>query len=153
MKISHIPTPENTYLVEIVTDKNDRTSHMIYFLNKDGNLVEDGVLITDAELYQVISLIKHMMVVHFNSDITEKIPNVSNIFNRLDSNQEVRYTDLFYWQLTPQAVEVLMRYCKMIHVLDYENTIECKKEEHIINEFISQGNKVELLEILQRSVV
>lgn len=153
MMISHIPVPKDTYLVEIITDKNKKNKHMIYFLNKYGNLVDDGVLITDAEFYEVKLLIKHMMVIHFTSDITEYIPNISNVFSRLDGNQEVKITNLFNWQLTQQAVEIIRRYCKMVNVLDYENTVECKKEEHIIKDFISQGNKMEVLDIIQQSVV
>ncbi len=153
MMISKIPIPQNTYLVIIVTDKNNHSNHTVYFLNQYGNLVEDGVKIYDSNLYEISSLIHHMMKIHFTSDITEHIPNISNLFNRLDENQEVDYDDRFYWQLTPRAVEICRRYCKLEQVLNYKDTLECRKEEHIISDWISEGNSEETLKMIEKSVV
>lgn len=152
MIVSKIPVPQDTWLVEIITDKNDRTSHAVYFINDNGNLV-DYLIVRDANAMEVINKIPHIMKIHFTSDITESIPNISSVFNRLDKNQEVRYDYVFSWQLNSHVVPVIREYCKMVHVHDYVNTVEFKEKAHRLDDFISQGNKLEILDIIQQAVV
>ena len=153
MIISNLPVPKDTWIVEIVTDKNNPLNHTIHFLNKGGNLVESPVIVSDATFGEVNRLIAHMMKIHFTSDVTETIPNIHNVFNRLASNEEVAYDSLWSWQLSPQVVPVIREYCKLKHVLMYERTREYKEKAHRIQDFISQGNKMEILDILQQSIV
>ena len=154
MIISKIPVPENTWLVEIVTDKNDERSHSINFLNKHGNLVTDSIIVSDAEAYEVISLIPHMMKIHFSSDITETIPNVQSVFNRLDKNMEVDYVrDMFAWQLNPRVVPVIRELCKLDNVLRYEESLEYAEKVHRISDWVKDDNDFKTLQILRNAVV
>ena len=41
----------------------------------------------------------------------------------------------------------------MIHVLNYENTIECKEEEHIITDWLSKGNDETILDLIEKAVI
>ena len=153
MLISRIPVPKDTWLVEIVTDKKDNRTHVVYFLNKYGDLVENGVIVNDASAYEVISLINHMMKIHFTSDITEVLPNVHSVFNRLYQNQEVECDDIFSWQMNPKIIPLIRRYCKMLYVLNYADTVECENEAHIVQDWLDEGNDVEILEILEKAIV
>lgn len=153
MIISRIPVPEDTWLVEIVTDKNNHLNHTVHFLNKYGNLVENPVKIWEATFGEVNLLIHHMMKIHFTSDITETIPNINKVFNRIDGNCVVDYDSLWDWQLNPQVVPVIREYCKLENVLMYEDTLEFKEKAHIIKDFILQGNNLETVEILKQAVV
>ena len=152
MIISKIPTPHDTHLCLIITDKNNLENHMVYFINQCGNLVGE-VKVCESNPHEIAYLLKHMVRIHFVSDITEYIPNVHNVFKRLDSNQEVRFDDIFSWQLSPEIVEIMRRYCKMVYVLNYSNTIECEEEAHIIDDFLSKGNDGKILDLIEKAVM
>ena len=154
MMINKIPVPQDTWLVLIITDKNNQRNHSINYLNKHGNLVTDSVIVTDARAYEVIRLIPHMMKIHFTSDITEYIPNISSVFNRLDKNEEIGYTgNMFAWQLNPNVVPVIREYCKLLHVYNYENTTEYEEKAHRITDWLNDGNSEDTLELLRKAVV
>ena len=116
-------------------------------------MVENPVKIWEATFGEVNLLIHHMMKIHFTSDITETIPNINNVFNRIDGNCVVDYDSLWDWQLNPQVVPVIREYCKLENVLMYEDTLEFKEKAHIIKDFILQGNNLETVEILKQAVV
>ena len=85
MMLSKIPVPDNTYLVEVVTDENNKMNHCVYYINEYGNLI-DHVKITEASALQVCGLIPHMVITHFTSNIIQEFDNIHLIFNRLSDD-------------------------------------------------------------------
>ena len=145
MNISKLPIPDNTHLVEIVTDENNKMNHCVYFLNEYGDVI-DQVKITEAYALQVGALIPHMMITHFTSNVIQNFDNIHLVFNRLnddikESEYKPSYDHVFSWQLNKDILNIIRMYCKLRHVHNYENTNEYKDEQHIISDFIEAHQK------------
>lgn len=134
MKINKIPVPDETCLVEIVSDDHSQ-NHMIYFLNSEGQLIEDPVHVEDASIGEVCGLIKHMFVIHFTPYQFWQM-QCETMFNRIFEPDMIPYDSIFAWQMDKQMVDIFRHYGKVINVLNYENTTEYEEEVHIIDDFI-----------------
>lgn len=141
MNISKLPIPDNTHLVEVVTDENNKMNHCVYYINEHGNLI-DHVKITEASALQVCALIPHMVIAHFTSHIIQEFDNIHLIFNRLsddlkESEHKPSYDSLFSWQVSEEILHIIRMYSKLRHVHNYENTTEYHNEEHILSDFLN----------------
>ena len=134
MKLNKIPCPDETCLVEIVSDDHSN-NHMIYFLDKEGQLIEDPVHVEDASIGEVCGLIKHMFVIHFTPYQFWQM-RCQTMFNRIFEPDMIPYDSILAWQMDKQMVDIFRHYGKVINVLNYENTTEYKEEVHILEEFI-----------------
>lgn len=134
MKLNKIPCPDETCLVEIVSDDHSN-NHMIYFLDCDGQLIEDPVHVEDASIGEVCGLIKHMFVIHFTPYQFWKM-QCQTMFNRIFEPDMIPYDSILAWQMDKQMVEIFRHYGKVLNVLNYENTTEYKEEIHILDNFI-----------------
>lgn len=134
MKINKIPVPDETMLVEIVSDDHSQ-NHMIYFLDGEGQSIEDPVHVEDASIGEVCGLIKHMFVIHFTPYEFWQM-QCKTIFNRIFEPNMIPYDSIFAWQMNKQMVDIFRHYGKVINVLNYENTTEYEEEVHIIDDFI-----------------
>ena len=133
MKLDKIPVPNETCLVEIVSDDNS-SNHCVYFLNMDGELI-DYVKIGDATVSEVVSLIPHMFKIHFTPMQMWRM-QCATMFNRIFEPDVIPYDSIFAWQMDSEIVAILRRYGKLINVANYSQTLECKEEAHIIDDFI-----------------
>ena len=133
MILNKIPCPDDTYLVEIVSDDYTQ-NHMIYFLNEEGELI-DNIHIEDAEPAEVVKLIKHMFVIRFTPYQFWQM-QCDTMFNRIFEPDMIPYDSIFAWQMDKQMVDIFRHYGKVINVLNYENTTEYEEEVHIIDDFI-----------------
>ena len=133
MKINKIPVPDETMLVEIVSDDNSE-NHMIYFLDEDGGVIEH-VHVIDALISDVIPLIPFMFIIHFTPMQMWQM-QCQTMFNRIFEPDMIPYDSIFAWQMDKQMVDIFRHYGKVLNVLNYENTIEYKEEAHILEEFI-----------------
>lgn len=134
MKLNKIPVPNETMLVEIVSDDHSN-NHMIYFLDGEGQSIEDPVHVEDASIGEACELIKHMFVIHFTPYQFWQM-QCETMFNRIFEPDMIPYDSILAWQMDKQVVDIFRHFGKVINVLNYENTIEYKEEVHILNDFI-----------------
>lgn len=133
MKLNKIPVPDETYLVEIVSEDFSK-NHMVYFLSECGELI-DCVHVTDASPDEVIGIIPHMFIIRFTAHQFWKM-QCDTMFNRIFEPDMIPYDSIFAWEMDKQMVDIFRHYGKVINVLNYENTTEYKEEIHIIDDFI-----------------
>lgn len=133
MKLDKIPVPDSCCLCEIVSDDNT-SNHCIYFLDIEGQLI-DHVKVMDATVSEVVSLVRHMFVIQF-SPMQMWTMQCATMFNRIFEPDMIPYDNIFAWQMDPELVAIIRRFGKFNNVLHYSETIECKEEEHIIEDFI-----------------
>lgn len=133
MKLNKIPVPEDTWLVEIVTD-NGSPRHMIYFLNAGGELV-DYVHVEDASIREVCELIPHMFVVHFTPRQMWEV-KCACMFNQIFEPDMIPYDHIIAWKIDAEMVAILRHFGKIINVANYRNSEEYAEEVHIIDDFI-----------------
>lgn len=133
MILSKIPTPEDTWLVEIVTD-NDSQNHMIYYLNEEGELI-DYVHVEDASIREVYELIPHMFVVHLTPKQMWEV-NCACIFNQIFEPDMIPYDNALAWQMDAEMVAILRHFGKVNNVANYEKSEEYADEIHILDDFI-----------------
>lgn len=133
MRLSKIPCPEDTWLVEIVSEDGSQ-NHMIYFLNAEGELV-DYVHVEDASAREVCELIPHMFVVHFTPRQMWEA-NCARMFNQIFEPNMIPYDRIIAWQMDAEMVEILRHFGKIINVANYRNSKEYADEVHILDDFI-----------------
>ena len=133
MELSKIPTPEDTWLVEIVTD-NGTQNHMIYYLDKEGTIV-DHVHVEDASIVEVCGLIPHMFVVHFTPHQMWEV-QCACMFNQLFEPDMIPYDNMLAWRMDAEMVAILRHFGKIINVANYKNSEEYAKEVNILDDFI-----------------
>jgi hypothetical protein len=133
MRLSKIPVPADTWLVEIVTDDGSQR-HMIYFLNNKGELV-DCVHVADASIREVCELIPHMFVVHFTPRQMWEV-NCACMFNQIFEPDIIPYDRAPAWQMNAEMVEILRHFGKIINVANYRDSDEYADEVHILDDFI-----------------
>ena len=134
MRLNKIPCPDETCLVEIVSDDHSN-NHMIYFLNGEGQSIEDPVHVEDASIGEVFGLIKHMFVIHFTPYQFWKM-QCEIAFNRIFEPDRIPYDSIVSWQMDKQLVVIFRHFGKIINVLNYKDTTEYKEEVHIVDDFI-----------------
>ena len=134
MKLDKIPVPNETCLVEIVSD-NNTSNHCVYFLTIEGELI-DHVKVFDATVSEVVSLIPHMFIIQFTPmQMWERQCKTS--FNRIFEPDVIPYDSIFAWQMDSELVEIIRHFGKIKNVLNYLETDEFRSEAHLVDDFIS----------------
>lgn len=133
MKLDKIPVPNETCLVEIVSE-DGTLNHAIYFLDINGELI-DHTIVREATASEVIALIPHMFKIQFTPMQMWEM-QCATMFNRIFEPDLIPYDSVFAWQMDAELVAIIRRFGKFNNVLNYSETIECKEEEHIIEDFI-----------------
>lgn len=134
MKIDKIPVPNETCLVEIVSD--DHTSnHAIYFLDINGELI-DHTIVREATVNEVVALIPYMFKIQFTPMQMWKM-QCSTMFNQLFEPDLIPYDSIFAWQMDSELVAIIRHFGKINNVLNYLETDEFRSEAHIVDDFIS----------------
>ncbi|WP_458453461.1 hypothetical protein [Methanobrevibacter sp.] len=133
MKLNKIPIPNDTCLVEIVSDDNTQ-NHCVYFLNMEGELI-DYVKIIDASVSEVISLLPHMFKIQFTPMQMWEM-QCETSFNRIFEPDVIPYDSIFAWQMDSEMVGIIRHFGKINNVLNYLETDEFKSEVHILDDFI-----------------
>lgn len=134
MKLNKIPVPNETCLVEIVSEDN-ASNHAVYFLNIDGELI-DHVIVREATASEVISLIPHMFRIHFTPMQMWEM-QCATMFNRIFEPDLIPYDSIFAWQMDSELVAIIRHFGKIKNVLNYLETDEFRSEAHIVDDFIS----------------
>lgn len=134
MKLNKIPVPQETCLVEIVSEDN-ASNHAIYFLNIDGELI-DHVIVREATASEVISLIPHMFKIQFTPMQMWEM-QCATMFNTIFEPDVIPYDSIFAWQMDSDLVAIVRHFGKIKNVANYLETDEFKSEAHIVEDFIS----------------
>ncbi|MBQ6629877.1 MAG: hypothetical protein IJH65_13810 [Methanobrevibacter sp.] len=134
MKLNKIPVPQETCLVEIVSEDN-ASNHAVYFLNIDGELI-DHVIVREATVSEVVSLIPHMFKIHFTPMQMWEM-QCATMFNRIFEPDLIPYDSIFAWQMDSELVAIIRHFGKIKNVLNYLETEEFRSEAHIVDDFIS----------------
>lgn len=126
MKINKIVCPDSTYLVEILTNDENPNQKRIYFLDKEG-LIIDFVEVEDVSVGELRTLIKHMFVI---STSPRKIWEMqcATMFNRIFEPDMIPFEYEFAFAINDELlVNVIREMIKVYAVLDYPNTVEYKE--------------------------
>ena len=134
MKFDKIPVPNETCLVEIVSEDNT-SNHCVYFLNMEGELI-DHVKIREATVSEVVSLIPHMFKIQFTPMQMWRM-QCSTMFNRIFEPDVIPYDSIFAWQMDPELVAIIRHFGRIKNVENYLESDECRAEAHIVDDFIS----------------
>lgn len=153
MKLNKIPVPQETCLVEIISEDNT-SNHAVYFLNIDGELI-DHVIVREATVSEVVSLIPHMFKIHFTPMQMFEMQCVTS-FNRIFEPDLIPYDSIFAWQMDSELVAIVRHFGKIKNVMNYLETDEFRSEAHIVDDFISARPtpiEMESEEVHRRGVV
>ena len=134
MKLDKIPVPQETCLVEIVSDDNT-SNHAIYFLDIEGQLI-DHTIVREASVSEVVSLIPHMFKIQFTPMQMWEMQCATS-FNRIFEPDLIPYDSIFAWQMDKEMIAVIRHFGKIKKVLNFLETDEFKSEAHIVDDFIS----------------
>ena len=134
MKLDKIPVPQETCLVEIVSDDNT-SNHAIYFLDIEGQLI-DHTIVREASVSEVVSLIPHMFKIQFTPMQMWEMQCVTS-FNRIFEPDLIPYDSIFAWQMDSELVAIIRHFGKIKNVLNYLETDEFRDEVHIVEDYIS----------------
>ena len=133
MKLSKIPVPTETCLVEIVSE--DHTSnHAIYFLDINGELI-DHTIVKAATVSEVVALIPHMFKIQFTPMQMWEM-QCATMFNRIFEPDMIPYDSIFAWQMDSELVAIIRHFGKIKNVLNFLETDEFRSEAHIVDDFI-----------------
>lgn len=135
MKLDKIPLKDNTNVVEIITNHYNPTEHSIYMLDETGNLI-DRVLISDASIGEVLSIVKHMVIIHFTDKQAWEM-RCNTMFNNIFEPDFIPYDELFAWQMNKTLVDIIRHFGKCKNVHNYKETTEYRDEVHILDDFIN----------------
>lgn len=153
MKLNKIPVPQETCLVEIISEDN-ASNHAVYFLNIDGELI-DHVIVREATASEVISLIPHMFKIQFTPMQMFEMQCVTS-FNRIFEPDLIPYDSIFAWQMDSELVAIIRHFGKIKNVLNFLETDEFRSEAHIVDDYISARPtpiEMESEEVHRRGVV
>ena len=134
MKLNKIPVPNETCLVEIVSEDNT-SNHAIYFLDINGELI-DHIIVREATVNEVIALIPHMFKIQFTPMQMWEM-QCATMFNQIFEPDLIPYDNIFAWQMDSELVAIIRHFGKIKNVLNYLETEEFRSEVHIVDDFIS----------------
>lgn len=123
MKINKIICPDGTCLVEILTNDENPNQKRVYFLDKDGSII-DFIEVGNVTVSELRGLIKHMFVI---STSPRKIWELQceTMFNRIFEPDLIPFEYEFAFAIGDELlVNAIREFGKVRNVLDYTNTTE-----------------------------
>lgn len=123
MKLNKIPVPDATYLVEILTNDVNPNQKRVYFLDKEGSII-DFVEVEDVTIDELRSLIKHMFVIS-TSPMKIWEMQCATMFNRIFEPDLIPFEYEFAFAIGDELlVNVIREFGKVDHVLNYTDSME-----------------------------
>ncbi len=132
--MSKIPVPQETCLVEIVSEDNT-SNHAVYFLDINGELI-DYTIVREATVSEVVSLIPHMFKIQFTPMQMWKM-QCATMFNRIFEPDMIPYDSIFAWQMDPELVAIIRHFGMIKNVANFIESDEFRENAHIVDDFIS----------------
>lgn len=151
MKISKIPIPENTRLVEIAYED---TTAVVYFLDENGEIV-DYLTVEDSSIEDLKQLLPFMFIIAVTPQQQWEVSCVG-MYNHLFEPSMNSIHSTLAWNLSKELVACIREFGKCLHVYDYENTLEYAEEyDKAMNTFIYSKNtpaEEEYPDVFERAV-
>ncbi len=123
MKISKIPIPERTMLVEIA---HEGTEAVVYFLDGNGEIV-DHLHVEDTSVDELKQLLPFMFIIAVTPQQQWEVA-CAGMYNQIfEPNMNSIFTPLA-WEMSKELVDCIREFGKCLHVYDYENTLEYAEE-------------------------
>lgn len=136
MKISKIPIPESTMLVEIAYEG---TTAVVYFLDENGEIV-DHVHIEDTTIDELKQLLPFMFIIAVTPQQQWEV-GCAGMYNHLFEPEINSIFTPLAWEMSKELVDCIREFGKCRHVYDYENTLEYAEEyDKAMNSFIYAKN-------------
>ena len=132
--MSKIPVPQETCLVEIVSEDNT-SNHAVYFLDINGELI-DYTIVREATVSEVVSLIPHMFKIQFTPMQMWKM-QCATMFNQIFEPDVIPYDNIFAWQMDPELVAIIRHFGMIKNVANFIESDEFRENAHIVDDFIS----------------
>lgn len=132
MKISKIPIPERTMLVEIAYEG---TTAVVYFLDENGEIV-DHLHVEDTTVDELKQLLPFMFIIAVTPQQQWEVSCVGMYNHLFEPSMNSIYCTLA-WEMSKELVDCIREFGKCRHVYDYENTLEYAEEyDKAMNSFI-----------------
>ena len=136
MKISKIPIPGSTRLVEIAYED---TTAVVYFLDENGEIV-DYLTVEDTSVVELKQLLPFMFIIAVTPQQQWEVSCVG-MYNHLFEPSMNSIHCTLAWNLSKELVDCIREFGKCRHVYDYENTLEYAEEyDKAMNSFIYAKN-------------
>ena len=136
MKISKIPIPGSTMLVEIAYED---TTAVVYFLDENGEIV-DYLTVEDTSVDELKQLLPFMFIIAVTPQQQWEVSCVG-MYNHLFEPSMNSIHCTLAWNLSKELVDCIREFGKCRHVYDYENTLEYAEEyDKAMNSFIYVKN-------------
>lgn len=129
-----IDISNDTVLVQVVSSEISN-NHMIYCINGGGNIIEH-FHIKDADVKEVVELIPHQRIIQFTDKQMWEI-NCSCMFNQIFEPDFIEYNNVGAWNLPPELNIIMIHFCDMKNVLNYEGSDDYFEGENTLKHFIN----------------
>lgn len=132
MKLSKIPIPEDTMLVEIA---HEGTEAVIYFLDGCGDIV-DYISVEDTSVDELKQLLPFMFIIAVTPQQQWEVSCVG-MYNHLFEPSMNSIHSTLAWNLSKELVDCIREFGKCKQVYGYKNTLEYAGEyDKAMNTFI-----------------
>ena len=132
MKISKIPIPERTMLVEIAYED---TTAVVYFLDKNGEIV-DHLTVEDTTVNELKQLLPFMFIIAVTPQQQWEVACVGMYNHIFEPDMNSIFSPLA-WEMSKELVACIREFGKCKQVYDYKNTREyAEVYEKTINSFV-----------------
>ena len=136
MKISKIPIPGSTRLVEIAYEG---TTAVVYFLDENGELV-DHLTVEDTTVDELKQLLPFMFIMAVTPQQQWEVA-CAGMYNSVFEPNIISIFSPGAWEMSKELVDCIREFGKCRHVYDYENTLEYAEEyDKAMNSFIYAKN-------------
>lgn len=123
-----------TCLVQIVSSEFS-DNHMVYCIGPDGRILEH-FHIKDACVKEVVELIPHQRIIQFTDKQMWEI-NCLCMFNQIFEPDFIEYNNVGAWNLPPELNIIMIHFCDMKNVLNYECSDDYFEGENTLKHFIN----------------
>ena len=132
MKISKIPIPERTMLVEIAYED---TTAVVYFLDKNGEIV-DHLTVEDTTVDELKQLLPFMFIIAVTPQQQWEVA-CAGMYNHIFEPDMNSIFSPLAWEMSKELVDCIREFGKCKQVYDYKNTLEyAEVYEKTINSFV-----------------
>lgn len=134
MRLEKIPLPNDTLCVMVISDN---TNHMVYCLDEQADVIE-SIHIEDASLTEVVSLIKHMVILVLEPrKVFDAICGYKLRAGHIFEPDFYPYDHLAWrYFLDKEKLYIVREFAKLKNVLNYESTEEYEQKKNRITDYI-----------------
>ena len=134
MRLEKIPLPKDTMCVMVISDN---TNHMVYCLDEQADVIE-SIHIKDASLTEVVSLIKHMVILVLEPrTVFDMICGYKLRAGHIFEPDFYPYNHMAWrYFLDVEKLLIVREFAKLKNVLNYEYSEEYEQKKNRITDYI-----------------